>query len=134
MSSFLSYNTDDPNAAAMGQTPLGSGATITIGPVQSGVANKVAGSIFSDTAGTLWVYQSFDYNRSIDPTTGQPVVSAHWDVVQPAVAGQAIVASTPFTIDFDVLAPTLQLVFTNSASVNTHLRIFLRVFGQRNQA
>ena len=130
MSSFLSYNTDDPTA---GQAPLGSGASVTLGPVQAGVASKIAGSCFSDTAGTLWVYQSFDYSRTID-LTGAPVITAHWDVVMPSTTGATIAAASPYTIDFDVLAPTIQVVFTNSASANNHLRIFLRVFGQRNQA
>lgn len=123
MSTFLSFNTDDPGA---GNAPLAANASVTLGPVEAGTANKIAGSCFSDSAGTLWVYGSFDYWAS----GGQPNATPHWDVVQPA-GGQAIAAGTPYTIDFDVIAPVIQVVFTNGVTANNHLRIFLRAYGNR---
>lgn len=124
MSTFLSFNTDD---ATSGNAPLAANASVTIGPVEAGTASKIAGSCFSDSAGTLWVYQSFDYWSS----GGQPNATPHWDVVQPA-GGQAITANIPYTVDFDVIAPVIQVVFTNGAAANNHLRIFLRAYGTRN--
>lgn len=115
---FFSYNTDD---STTGQAPLAGNGTTTIGPLLTGVASKVAGSCFSDQAGTLKVQQSFDYLTSGGTVNPSP----SWDVTQ----SYTITANTPQTIDIDVVAPFLQVVYTNGATPQGHLRIFIRVFG-----
>lgn len=113
MGTFASYNTDDPTSGA---TPLGAGGVATIGPIQTGVAHRIAGSCFSDTAGSLSIQQSFDSGDH---------GGVHWDIVDTI----AVVGGTGVKLDLDVIAPNLQVVFTNGGAVQAHLRVFVRVFG-----
>lgn len=127
MSTFAVYNTDDPNAPAGTYPALGANGTVTIGPVLTGVSSKVAGSFFSDTTGTLLIQQSFDYfsqDNQVNPTP-------HFDIVQFALGSTAgaTTGGTSYTIDLDVLAPVLQVTFTNGATPQVHMRLFVRVFG-----
>lgn len=118
MSRFFSYNTDDTNT---GDQPLAANATLTIGPLEAGGCSRIGGSVFSDVAGTCNVQQSFDYWLP----GNVPNPNAHWDVTQ----AFSITASTPTTIDIDVVAPVVQIYYVNGTSQQTHLRIFTRVFG-----
>jgi hypothetical protein len=118
---FLAYNTDDPNATAMDYTPLGSDGSVTVGPIETGVATKIAGSVYSDQNGTFEVQQCFDYWLPGNATNSSP----HFDVV----ASYTVDGGTPVTIDEDVIAPVLQIVYTNGGTAQDHLRIFCRVFG-----
>lgn len=118
MSRFLSYNTDDTTT---GNQLLGANGTVTIGPIEAGGSSKLAGSIFADQTGTCLVQQSFDYFAP----GGGPQATPHWDVSQ----SFPITANTPTTVDVDVVAPIVQVVYTNGTTIQGHLRIFLRVFG-----
>jgi hypothetical protein len=116
MSSFSAYNSDDTNVPAGTYPPLAANGSVTIGPIYPGIATKLAGSCYSDTSGTLIVYQSFDGGNN-------------WDIVQYPTTAGAIVGGTPVTIDLDVLAPVVKVVFTNGTNAQAHLRLFVRAFG-----
>lgn len=119
MSRFLSYNTDD---AGTGNLPLGANGVATLGPIEVGGSSRLAGSVYADQAGTMLVQQTFDYWS----TGGIPNPTPHWDVTQ----SFTIVATTPQTIDVDVIAPVVQIVYTNGATpITSDLRIFLRAYG-----
>ena len=121
MSTFLTYNTDDPNAPAGAYATLGSNGNLTLGPALTGVASKIAGSVYSDVAGTCYVQQSFDYLLS----GGGVNPNAHWDVSDMIT----ITANQGSKIDLDVIAPVVQVYYVNGPSAQAHLRIFLRAFG-----
>jgi hypothetical protein len=116
MATFSSYNTDDASAPVGAYPALAANAAATIGPIYTGVASKIAGSCYSDTDGTLVVYQSFDGGTN-------------WDIVQYPVTSGAVTGGTAVTIDLDVLAPVAKVVFTNGDSTQSHLRLFVRTFG-----
>lgn len=118
MSRFLSYNTSDPGT---GNAQLGNGGVATLGPIEAGGSSRLAGSVSSDQTGTMVVQQSFDYWS----TGGIPNPTPHWDVS----ASYSIVGGTPQTIDIDVVAPVVQIVYTNGTTPTGNLRIFLRAYG-----
>lgn len=107
----MSYNTSDNQT---GNTPLTANQTITIGPFQTGVANKVAGSVFADQTGTLYIEQSFDGGSNYD--IGQSF---------------SVVANVAQTLDLDVIAPIARARYVNGGTGQGTLRIFLRAFGNR---
>jgi hypothetical protein len=108
MGRFASYDTTDGTSQ-----PLEANQSITIGPIQTGVASKVAGSVYSDQGGVLIVQQSFDGGNN-------------WDIANTIDVEAATVNSG---IDVDVIAPTLQFTYTNGGTNQETLRIFVRVFG-----
>jgi hypothetical protein len=57
MSIFGAYNTQDTTT---GNTVLAANQTLIIGPLQTGVAQEVAGSVYTDQSGVLYIEQSFD--------------------------------------------------------------------------
>lgn len=121
MGTFASYNTDDPKAPAGSYPALGGGGIATIGPVQTGVASKIAGSVFSDVAGSCSVQQCFDFwlpGGDLNPTP-------HFDIADVI----AVSAGVGAKIDLDVIAPVLQVVYTNGGTPQVHFRLFVRVFG-----
>lgn len=107
----MSYNSSD---STTGNAPLTANQAITIGPFQTGTSSKVGGSVFADQPGTLWVEQSFDGGQNYD-------ISQAFTVV----------ASTAQTIDIDVIAPIARIRYTNGATNQGALRVFLRAFGNR---
>lgn len=115
MAQFAAYNTDRTTGTP--DTAPGAGATVTIGPIEPGVDTKVAGSVFCDVVGTVYVEQTFE-----DPSLN------HWDVVQMG-ANNNVSANTPVTINQDVIATFLRVRFVVGASPTTHLRIFVRTYG-----
>lgn len=124
MSSFLTYNTDDPNT---GETGLNAGASYTSPAFQTGTSAKIVGSCFSDQAGTLEVQQSMNY-EAVAATSGLPEPTVYWDVV----SSYTLDGTNPTTIDEDIIGPVARIVFTNtSANQQTKLRIFLRAIGDR---
>lgn len=120
MAQFAGYNTDrakggDPNVAGL--------AVVTIGPVETGVDTRVAGSVFCDVAGTVQVQQTFE-----DPSVNSGL--GHWDIVQfPGGTPGTVTAGAGLLIDQDVIAPFLRVVFTVGAAPTGHLRLFVRTFG-----
>jgi hypothetical protein len=66
MSHFAAYNTSD---STTGNTVLAANQTLILGPMQADTAQQVAGSIFTDQSGTLYIEQSFDNG---DPNEGSP--------------------------------------------------------------
>lgn len=118
MAGFLAYNSDDPNTPG---ALLGANGVATIGPIQTGIATRIAGSVFADVAGSCAVQQCFDYwlpGNQVNPTP-------HWDCVDTIV----VALNTPTKIDVDVIAPVCQVVYTNGAGAQTsHFRLFIRVF------
>jgi hypothetical protein len=107
---FLVYNTDSPTAQASNYVPLAANASITIGPMQAGIALRIAGSVYSDQNGTLYVQQSFDMQN--------------WDIsTQYNVTG-----GNSTLVDEDVIAPWVQLVYTNGPTAQNTMRLFCRAF------
>jgi hypothetical protein len=124
MSSFLVYNTSDPNT---GNQPLNNGASYTSPAFQTGTSAKIVGSCMTDKAGTLQVMQSMNY-QAVAATSGLTPPTVYWDVVQ----SFALDGTTPVTIDVDIIGPVARVVFTNtSGSTQGVLRIFLRAVGNR---
>jgi hypothetical protein len=115
MSSFMSYNTSDGS-----QSPLLANAPTTVGPFFTGIASKIAGSVISDQSGTLLVQQSMNWNPN-------PAITTNWDISQ----SFTVTGGTPVTIDIDVVGPVARAVFTNGATNQTYMRLFLRAFGNR---
>lgn len=111
MGHFIAYDT---SRAQSPDPPLGANATITIGTIQSGTMAKIVGSAFSDQAGTLLVQQSFD--------------GTNWDIQNSFTVAAATVNAA---VDIDVIAPYIQFKYTNGASAEGALRVFLRVYGVR---
>lgn len=111
MAHFASYNTSD---ATSGAAPLAANASITPIVIQTGIDAVIAGIVISDQAGTLHVDQSFD--------------GINWDYS----ATYNVVAGTGTKINEDIIAPLVQVRYTNSATNQTYLRLFLRAFGSRS--
>jgi hypothetical protein len=112
MAHFASYNSDDPTA---NQAAPGANGVVTLGPIQTDIAAKIAGSVFADQSGaTCVVQQSFDGGQ-------------HWDISDSI----SLTANQGSKIFLDVVAPVVQVVFTNGANAQNHLRIFVRIFGNR---
>ncbi len=105
MPHFGSYNTDD---ATTGNTPLIANASLIVGPIQSGIASKIVGSVWADQPGTLFVEQSFD--------------GTNFD----AAITVAVTASTGASIDQDVIAPVFRLRYVNGATNQGRFRLFAR--------
>lgn len=130
MASFTSYNTDNTGVAL-----IGAGATLTLNPIESGVADTIAISCWSDQAGTLKVQQSFENpyiytdtygNQIIDPSGIVNLSNQHWDIA----VSESISASTVNAgFSVAVLAPYLLFQYINSSGTPAHLRLFVRVFG-----
>jgi hypothetical protein len=57
MAIFAAYNTQDTTT---GNTSLAANQTLILGPLQTGVAQEVAASIYTDQSGTAYIEQSFD--------------------------------------------------------------------------
>jgi hypothetical protein len=111
MAHFGAYNTGDPNAGPQGYTPLANNGVVTLGPMGTETAQSIAFSIFTDQAGTLLVQQTFD--------------GINWDISQ----SFAVVASTAQSGVVPVIAPSSQIVFTNTGgSTQTVMRLFARTF------
>lgn len=123
MSSFFVYNTSEQ---ATGNTPLNANQVYTSLPFQTGTSAKIVGSVFADKPGTLLVQQSMDYT-AVAATSGLPTPTVYWDIVQ----SFALDGTNPTTIDVDVIGPVARIVYTNGATQQGALRIFLRAIGNR---
>lgn len=101
--------------------PLTANAPGVVGPIETGIANRLVGSCFSDQNGTLTIYQSFE-----DPSAN------HWDVVSGLTDGSAgnvaITGGTPVYFDLTSVAPFAKAVFTNGATPQTVFRMYMRAF------
>lgn len=111
MSHFESYNTSD---LTTGATALAGNASL---PNPIVIQTQQDGSLVytckSDVAGTLSIAQSFD--------------GINWDYVQTfaAAAGVGIGGSV------SVIAPQVQINYTNGAAAQAYLRLFVRTFGTK---
>lgn len=115
MAKFERYNTTDPTT---GQPALGGGASLA-SPLLLNVQQEGAlvGTVISDQTGTLYVDQSFDYNWQ----TG----TGDWDYT----ATYAVTAGVGVKISESVIAPSMRIRYTNGATPQSYLRIFVRAFG-----
>jgi hypothetical protein len=111
MPHFSSYNTSDPNAVAAGYTPLTADQVLVLGPMQTDRAQVVAGSVYSDQAGVLMVQQSFD--------------GINWDIAD-TIDVTAATVSGGFMVN--ILAPTIQLTYTNGGANQGTFRLFARTY------
>lgn len=109
MAHFGSYDTSNPQT---GQAPLGGNVTVILGPMQTDHAQIIAGSVFADQPGTLYVEQSFD--------------GTNFDVSW----SSAITASAGVGFNETLLAPIVQVRYVNGATAQGVLRLFARTFVQ----
>lgn len=91
-------------------TPLGANGTITVGPIQTDTAQNIAGSVFSDKAGTLFIEQTFD--------------GINFDIS----VSQAVAANTPASFSQAIIAPVVQLRYVNGGVAQTAFRLYSRSF------
>lgn len=112
MAHFGQWNTSDP---AAGNAVLTNGQQIILGPIQTDRAQKIAGSVFADQPGTLYIEQSFDGG-------------AHYDISQSV----SVVAGTGQQIFVDIVAPWVQIRYVNGATTQGVFRLFTRTFATGN--
>lgn len=124
MAYFGSYNTSDPNT---GSAPLAANAAIDPIIIQTPMANTVGGTIASDQGGTLTASQSFD-----GVNWDGPVVFTDADNSGTAGVDYLVVAGTPRAFTFDVIAPYVQITYTNGGTAQGYMRLFVRSFGLKS--
>jgi hypothetical protein len=113
MGHYASYNSAN---SAGGMTPLTSGQSITPLTIDAGQESKIFGIVKSDQAGTVVIEQSFD--------------GTNWDYANTI----AVTAGTGVKIEEDIIAPYARVRYTNGATNQGFLRIFLRAFGARTSS
>lgn len=120
MAQFSTYNTTDDSA----QYPVLAAGTSLAAPIviQTFDSSTIAGTVASDQNGTLTMSQSFD--------------GVNWDGPQiltpPSTAALTVTGGTPQQFTFPVIAPFVQVNYTNTAGVaQTYLRLFVRAFGRK---
>jgi len=89
-------------------TPLAGNGTVTLGPVNTQLSDRIVGSVFADVAGTLYIEQSFD-GTNFDISTSISV---------PANDG------TGFSEE--LVAPNVRLRYVNGAAAQTAFRVYAR--------
>lgn len=108
MAHFVAYNT-----ANSGTPALAGNAAITPLTIQSQADAVIAGSIISDQAGTLVVAQSFD---GTDYDFNQTI---------------AVAAGVGQSFNINIIAPFVQISYTNGATPQGYMRLYARAFGNR---
>lgn len=90
------------------KTPLAANGTVTLGPVVTERADYIAGSVFSDQSGTLFVEQSSDL--------------VNWDIS----TSNSVVANTGEGFKEELLSPYVRLRYVNGATGQGSFRIYTR--------
>lgn len=100
------------------ETPLASSATFTGRTRMTNRDDRVVGTVFSDTAGTLFIEQSSD-PRAGDPASA---AAAAWDVQ----TEYPVVGNDGKGFSEELVAPYWRVRFTNSANPQTVFRLHAR--------
>ena len=117
MARFAAYNTEDAAAERMGYAAVGSKGEVILQSLETGKAETVTGSIWTEKKGTLYVEQSFD---------GE----AHWDISE----SKAITAETGTSFEVKVVAPIARVRFVNGESAECKkFRLFARTDWQQGK-
>lgn len=118
MAHFLVYNTSDATRPL--DTPLIANASTNLGVIQAQQEGVLTGTVKSDQSGSLFVDQSFD--------------GINWDFTTTiAVTGGtgALVTASGSSGGIPIIAPFVQVRYTNSTVGQAFLRIFVRSFGTK---
>lgn len=91
---------------------------IILGPLQTDRAQKIAGSIFTDQPGTLYVEQSFDGGNNFDISSVYTVASS----------GGQVGLSQGSGFEIDVIAPIIQIRYVNGGTNQGVFRLFSRTY------
>jgi hypothetical protein len=111
ISQFATYNTSD---ATTGNAVLGANASMTPVVIQTFDSSSLNGTIASDQSGTLTIAQSFDGTNWDGPST--PI---------------AVVGGTPQSFTIPIIGPFVQASYTNGATLQGYMRLFIRASGKR---
>lgn len=98
-----------------GFVPLMAHQELTIGTIQTEKSEKIAGSIYSEEGGTLYIQQSFD--------------GTHWDIS----TEKSISAATAVSFEVSIIAPTAQVKFVNGSTQTKEFRLFVRAAWQQGR-
>jgi hypothetical protein len=91
------------------KTALGAAGTWDTGQLQTGLADRVTGTVFADQAGTLFIEQSFD--------------GTNYDLSKSV----AVLASAGQGFSEEIVAPYLRVRYVNGATPQTVFRVYMRM-------
>lgn len=122
MAHFDAYNTSD---SSTGNKLLKGNEQIILGPLQADWAQTVAGSVFAEQAGAIFVEQSFDYDWEWKAHGKAESEAGHWDISTEI----AVSAKTAAGYTANVSAPVVRVRYVNGATEQkVGFRLFARTF------
>lgn len=90
-------------------TPLGGNGTVTLGPIQTDLADRITGTVFANVNGTLFIEQSSDGGANFDVSTSI-----------------AVVGGTGQGFSQELYAPFVRLRYVNGAGAQATFRLYSR--------